>query len=654
MKKVFVSALCLAILASAMSCFDPILDFDGNFKSSNGNVTIRLAGADGRTIMPITPTFSSFELKLVNGDNIITPTNVSNVTGSGVTVDVSEGIWTITLKGYQTIDGNEVLAAQGSKELTVIAGNNNYSVEIELEPIAISESDGNGLFTFDIKLPTGLTSANLNIFGETFNLLTKTTGSKELEPGYYDMSIVLTKNGQSSGIFESVHIYSGLESPAKIDLSNIVFTDKVYLAGKLGGIRIGNIIIADNAGTELETFELNKNSVERSNSWLIEIPYEYIGQNIKVIQKFNGESSLADSFNLANNGKAGINLTLNPASAKYINLADWYSEKNGTELFFGFDVTVNFIKVNKSGVIENIILDNAITAQAFDANIYGGALAGFELYNAAVRGGLINAINAAQTECDAANVSVNGKEYKSTVKWVTSAEKAAYQNAINAANTVKNNPTLTEEQIANAEAALAAAFAAFENAKKAGTYKVDKSPLASAIINAEAKKANVAKSTDGSDVLNTDKWATPQAFTALNAAIAEAQAYVDSTDNNDDDQDVVNAKVAALNNAAAAFNTQNGLLIRTGIVFEYTVNMPKDENIVIPEVQAMSWVANDTFTLTAEGFDSYQWYVDGALKGSGNTFELKARDYSPTTHNLSLRVTKNGVSYSKTISFKVY
>lgn len=664
MKKFLVSITCIAGLvfaALAVSCEGQIADF--GFNTTGGNVVIKIADSDGRTIMPLDPVFSGYELSLIDENGLPSDENVdtSGIAGAGVTVNLAEGTWTITLSAYQTINEKRVLAAKGTKTLKVTSEKTKYTVSIELLPIAIDDkTEGeNGLFSFNITLPSGgLDSAVLDLgnFGK-FDLLDRSTGSKELVPGYYDFSIILTKNGRSAGIFETAHIYSGLVSPAVIDLSNITFADIVYLTGELNGVRLGTITISDEDGNVIETKEINDNSDERSKSWLVGIPAGYIGEPITVTQTFNGESESTEILALAPNGSADVNLTLNPASAKYINLADWYSKKNtsGTELFFGFDLTVNFIKVIKSGSVENIILDNAVTAQEFKASDYAsGSITGFELYNAADRGALITAINAAQTGHDGfANVSVNGKEFKSFQKWVTSAEKAAYQNAINTAIAAKNDPTLTDAEIANAEAALADAAAAFENAKKSGTYMVDKSPLAQAIVNANAKMIGVTEAADGSKVLNTDKWATPEAFAALRAAIATAQAYIDATDNTDDDQDVVNTKVATLNNAAAAFNTQNGSLIRTGIVFEFTVNMPKDENIVIPEVQAMSWAAGDTFTLTAEGFDTYQWYVDGKFAADGDTFILNARDYSATTHNLTLRVTKGGVPYTKTITFTV-
>ena len=662
MKKSFVSAACLVILAFIISCDNPVLDLYRDLKSSDSNVLIRLAGSsDSRTIMPVAPKFSKFELSVRDGDgNEIDSPDASDINGAGVKINLSEGEWTITLYAYQEIGNDDILAAQGSASLTVTSKETEYNVFITLEPIAIKDSNGSGLFSFDITLPSGVDSAILNINNKSFNLIESNTGSIQLAAGYYDLSVFLTKNGQSAGVFESVHIYSGLESPAALDLSYIVFSNQVYLAGTLGGVRIGTIKITGESGNVIGSKVLNYSSDTHSNSWLTDISSVNIGKNITIDFEFNGEKVTETISALASNGYAGIELNLNPASAKYINLAGWYSEKNaaGTELNFGFDVTANFIRVIKSGSTENIILENAVTAQEFKASDYSdGFITGFEIYNAADRGGLTSAINAAQIVCDSAVVSVNGKEYKSSVLWVTSAEKTAYQNAVNSAITAKYNPVLTDAEISAAQAALAAASAAFENAKKPGAYKVDKSPLEQAIVNANAKMTGVTKAADGKTTLNTALWASFEMFAALETAAANAQAYINSADNNEDDQSVVTAETAALNSAIAAFIPQNGSLIETVFGFNVTFNKPQDETITLSAAQAISWVKGDKLTVNvSEPFDSYQWYVDGKIiaGASGNTIILNARDYSVTTHTLTIRVTKNDVPYTKTLYFTVY
>jgi hypothetical protein len=61
-----------------------------------------------------------------------------------------------------------------------------------------------------------------------------------------------------------------------------------------------------------------------------------------------------------------------------------------------------------------------------------------------------------------------------------------------------------------------------------------------------------------------------------------------------------------------------------------------------------------TETLAVSGtFDTYRWRVDGAIRGSGNTFTLNAGDYTTGIHQLSLEVSLGGVVYSKAGAFTV-
>jgi len=59
-------------------------------------------------------------------------------------------------------------------------------------------------------------------YDETFNLITSAASSTpvELSAGYYDLLISLTKGAESAGEYAAVHIYSGLETKAVIDLRN--------------------------------------------------------------------------------------------------------------------------------------------------------------------------------------------------------------------------------------------------------------------------------------------------------------------------------------------------------------------------------------------------------------------------------------------------
>jgi hypothetical protein len=66
--------------------------------------------------------------------------------------------------------------------------------------------------------------------------------------------------------------------------------------------------------------------------------------------------------------------------------------------------------------------------------------------------------------------------------------------------------------------------------------------------------------------------------------------------------------------------------------------------------------ANEQIAVYAgTGWDSYQWYLDGvAIPGATtHTLTKNAGAFTMVTHSLTVRVTKAGVTYSKTVSFKV-
>jgi len=661
MKNVFnIICFSFALLALAVSCGNQFITVDGN---ASGNVVIRIAGSDGRTVLPSAPVFSRYELILQNGETELTPD--AGGIKDGVEVNLTEGAWTITLNGYQEINGKEILAAQGTYELSILPSQSSYNVVIELNPIAVEDAVDNGLFTFNITLPENIDSAVLTLNEVEYDLKDSNSGSVELAAGYYDFSIILAKGAQSAGVFESAHIYSGLESAAVLDLSNIKFADKVYLAGKLGGIRIGTITITDEAGTEIKTIELNDNSAKRSSMWLTDIPVDYVGETVSVSLEFNGETVTKD-ITLTIKGSADVDLNLAPETVKYFDLSAWYSEiylgNNNTELVldFGFEVTANFSASNKK--IMYTTGDNwdwfanytTITATKFKMLNTSSLndFAYFDLYLAEDHRPLIDAVSAAEENYNSAAASPNGKDVTAPAQWVTAGVKAAYQAVINGEKAKINNPVLSDEVISAAIENLAAAGIEFNAAKALGRY-VNKSALQKAINDAYAKMAGVNKANDGSQLMITDKWAAPAMFNTLNAALAAAEII-----NNDEEVDVqkiVDDAAGVLNGAIAAFIIKNGVLIETGFDFKVTFNAPQDETITLSAAQTISWELNEYLDINVtEQFDSYQWFVDGKqIPGSGNSIRIYAQDYSVTAHTLTIRVTKNGVPYTKTLNFRV-
>jgi uncharacterized repeat protein (TIGR02543 family) len=60
-----------------------------------------------------------------------------------------------------------------------------------------------------------------------------------------------------------------------------------------------------------------------------------------------------------------------------------------------------------------------------------------------------------------------------------------------------------------------------------------------------------------------------------------------------------------------------------------------------------------TVNITGSGYTNPRWYVDGELKGTGNSVTIDAADYGVGGHNLTLIISKSGVSWSREISFTV-
>jgi hypothetical protein len=378
------------------ACENPVLGTNGG-TNPTGNVIIKIAGPDGRTVLPKTPVFSKFELTLQK-ENEAPPLSpqvveITSIPQEGVAVSLTEGRWAITLNAYQDVlqNGESVLAAKGGAAVDVQRGERSITVFITLNPLAMGDSgSGQGVFSYTITLPPDAGTATLslndsdgNAVGEygalDLTIEENLSGSIALSAGYYDLSVIVTKNGQSAGIFESVHIYSGLESPLTLDLSGVAFADRIYITGTLGGIRLGTVKIADNAGgtSPIATLTLDGSAAVRSANWILDIPATYAGSTVYAVQEFNETTpsrsevvKIADALPV--NGVTGVALELIPAATPALfNVARWYSELTASggedslaqvannnlnnywqserggdgsvwlEVDFGFDVTVN-------------------------------------------------------------------------------------------------------------------------------------------------------------------------------------------------------------------------------------------------------------------------------------------------------------------------
>jgi hypothetical protein len=87
----------------------------------------------------------------------------------------------------------------------------------------------------------------------------------------------------------------------------------------------------------------------------------------------------------------------------------------------------------------------------------------------------------------------------------------------------------------------------------------------------------------------------------------------------------------------------------------FTFEESADESFTLPENQTLSWTANTLLNLTVGGnYERYQWYLDTLpLDNTGASLSISANQLELGIHNLTVRVTKDGIPYSKELKFTV-
>jgi hypothetical protein len=221
-----VGIILTGLIAACSNPYDETANETAKPNAGTGNVLIRIADGNERTILPAAVNFSRYELEVAakTGDKPTVPKDLSGITGNGVNITLPAGEYTVTVKAYRSSGKNEYLVAQGSKTVTVISDSNN-TVVIDLKPFI---GEGKGFFSYKITLPDGASTATLKlvavngIYDKEFNLLDNSASSDpiELSAGYYELYISLKKGAITGGEYAVVHIYSGMETAAVLDLSN--------------------------------------------------------------------------------------------------------------------------------------------------------------------------------------------------------------------------------------------------------------------------------------------------------------------------------------------------------------------------------------------------------------------------------------------------
>jgi hypothetical protein len=251
-------------------------------------------------------------------------------------------------------------------------------------------------------------------------------------------------------------------------------------------------------------------------------------------------------------------------------------------------------------------------------------------------------------------ISDDGSQWRVDEWWVSPDVYNALDEALEAAIFERDNPNATKAGVDAALQALQAALSRF--IPSPGKSEADKNELNTLIGEVTEKLNSVSVSVDGSDIYTHVRWVTAGEKNSLQGVLNEALAIGKKPEAL---QEEVDGIVTRLRNALAAFVPKQGLLLSGAI--DYAFAGPTDEAITLPAAQPLSWLQNDELHITvAETFDSYRWYVDGRVRVDENEqviddpeITLYAREFSQGTHTLTLRVTKNGVPYTKTLIFTV-
>jgi len=230
----FTFAVLLAWLA--VSCFSP----SGNVrqKAETGTLTVRLAGNDGRTLMPDDPVFDSYNLEFLPQSGQTQVAEMEDIPAddfvAGKNITLEEGDWKITAKGYVVfLDGDvagipagRYLVAQGDKTITVDA-NTAQTAEITVGTVPMGQ--GSGILEYDIDVPLYAEEAELEVLDLAGAALVPPVsitlspganqGSEVLLAGYYILKLRVEGNpaGNVTTKIEVVHIYPYLTTTVVAD-----------------------------------------------------------------------------------------------------------------------------------------------------------------------------------------------------------------------------------------------------------------------------------------------------------------------------------------------------------------------------------------------------------------------------------------------------
>jgi hypothetical protein len=273
-----IAAGCLAALVLSLAgCSNPLDTPSDGTDSTKGSVTIALAQAGARTLLPQEPNFS-YILSFQPQSAQAAPEPISGITKAqleaGYSVTLTEGNWRAHLDGMVSIDlGNgpeEVKAASGESETFSIRAGQSSSVYISFNLEGISTGDGIFEWTLgdlsasadtaELKIRT-LTGAAVD-GADDVNLMTLTnrSGTKVLPAGYYLVQVTVSGAGQSKTWTEVVHIYTGLTTKAEMQGEFVVINEST-LKERLDALGDGETLILDQNHDFLEPYTISGRTV---------------------------------------------------------------------------------------------------------------------------------------------------------------------------------------------------------------------------------------------------------------------------------------------------------------------------------------------------------------------------------------------------------
>jgi hypothetical protein len=714
-----IMALCAVIvLASCQNVLSPQENEGPAMGSGKGLVSLRLGdSAVVRTILPVAPAFTSYKLSFSKGDQTISVAEdkANGLLSGSVQVELDAGVWTATVQGYRSFTigqtAKEYLAAKGSKDFTVTAGQTN-PVTVDISPLAIGEVGAPlGIFSYNITLPVGVSEAKLTLDNrEPINLLpadSASAGSEELNAGLYGLVITLKKDGLSAGVSEVVYIYPGLESKAELDLADIEFADLLFLMGTASaehpeGVSLPYTVTAysDEAYTNPipgATAEVGADG----GTWFIKVPASLVGQNVYLEALAAGTTDTVYTASAGTvvvtaleEGQTGLVLTvpvtvsapvltaLNAAiDAANSEKADVETSVNGKDKAPGtkwvteavlntFNAAISVAEAVKTSAITQNAVNSAVTTLNAAKAIFTGARQSAETSKTTLN----EAINVANTAKDGVIANANaGKDLTPGTSWVTQDVLTTFTSAISAAQAVKADTAATQSAVDSAVTTLNAAKATFTDA-------IGTAPTINAVsptIDVEPQGRNYAKGATASDLTveasasQTEAlepgelsyqwyWATSasaegtlisdetsDSYTPLTDAAGKVYYYVVVTNTNSS----ANGATSASTPSARALIT----VTYSGVSVELD-GMPEDAGITLNEPEdALSWEENTEFTFTVdETFSTYAWEVDGQpVAGSTASLVLQAQDYSAGPHTVTAKVSIDGNTWSKQVNFTI-